>query len=86
VHSQTLLDTLYKKGRLTYKDICSVGFSSAMRPQKQTSEENTHLVAEDVAAAADAVDDANLRKMNDMNDGDESVEFGESRERWRRSL
>lgn len=38
------------------------------------------------AAAADAVEDANLRKMNDMNDGDESVEFGESRVRWRRSL
>lgn len=46
--------------------------------------ENTHLAGEDVAAAAaDAVDDTNLRKMDDMNEGDESVA---SRKRCKRSL
>jgi len=51
--------------------------------QRPTQEENTHLVAEDVAAAAaNAVEDTNLQKMNDIvNDGDETVEFEESRAR-----
>ena len=50
-------------------------------------EENTHLTAEGaVAAEVDAVEDANLRKMKDMSDGDELPEFEESSERCRRSL
>ena len=44
------------------------------------------MAAEEAAAAADAVEDVNLRKMNDMNDEEESVELRVSRWKWRRSL